>query len=293
MIEKLISKKDEETKEEANKKINNNVTKNINILGEEISDDILNKGIKKEEEEIYQNDPKKIMLKNKLLEQNKKNNSELLTESQLELAKFATKSPDLFNFLKSLIHNPQVSQFMKNSPEVKKLLETDPGVSNLLNDTKLMDKLLTPEIFQAFVQIVEIDRNKDKIDNKNNIFNDINNNDPNNNISLLAPQQKKEDNFSFNLKKEDNNGKKLNDMIKEQKKQLKQKIKYFYTFPEYYQENFNKLKEMGYEDEKIKIALIINEGFLEAALNYLDRHNKNKNKDKNKNKNQNDKEDEK
>ena len=232
------------------------------------------------------------MLKNKLLEQNKKNNSELLTESQLELAKFATKSPDLFNFLKSLINNPQVSQFMKNSPEVKKLLETDPGVSILLNDTKLMDKLLTPKIFQTFVQIVEIDRNKDKIDN-NNIFNDINNNDPNNNINLLAPQQKKEDNFSCNLKKEDNNGKNLNDMVEEQNKQLKQKIKYFYTFPEYYQENYNKLKEMDYEDEKIKIALIINEGFLEAALNYLDRHNKNKNKDKNKNKNQNDKEDEK
>ena len=50
---------------------------------------------------------------------------------------------------------------------------------------------------------------------------------------------------------------------------------------------------MGYEEEKIKKALIINEGDLVAALNYLNRHNKNKNKDKNKNKNQNDKDDEK
>ena len=233
------------------------------------------------------------MLKNKLLEQNKKNNSEHLTESQLELAKFAMKSPDLFNFLKSLMYNPQASQFMKNIPEVKKLQETDPRVGILLNDKKLMDKLLTPEIFQAFAQIVEIDRNKDKIDNNNNIFNDINNNNPNNNINLLAPQQNKEDNISINLQKEDNNSKILNAMIKEQKKLLKQKIKYFYTFPEDYQENFNKLKEMGYEEEKIKKALIINEGDLVAALNYLNRHNKNKNKDKNKNKNQNDKEDEK
>ena len=132
------------------------------------------------------------------------------------------KSPDLFNFLKSLMYNLQSSQFMKNIPEVKKLQETDPRVGILLNDKKLMDKLLTPEIFQVFVQIVEIDRNKDKIDN-NNIFNDINSNNPNNNINLLAPQQNKEDNISINLKKEDNNSKILNAMIKNKRSYLNKK----------------------------------------------------------------------
>ena len=205
------------------------------------------------------------------------------------------KSPDFINFMKSFIQNPQSLQLMNNLPEAKKLRETEPEFCKLLDDKKLMEKLLTPEIFQVFVQIIEIDRNKDKIDNNNNKnfnynLNNVFTNYPNNNIDLLAPQQKKENNYSSNLeKKADNNSKELNYMIKKQNKELKQKIKYFYTYPKDYQENLKKLKDMGYDEEKIKKALIINDGVLDAALNYLNRHNKIKNK----NKNQDDKEDEK
>ena len=71
-------------------------------------------------------------------------------------------------------------------------------------------------------------------------------------------------------------------MIKKEKKEIKQKINYFYTFPQNYQDNFKKLKELGFEDEKkIKLALIINEGDLNEALNYLLRNKKNKNENDN------------
>ncbi len=156
----------------------------------------------------------------------------------------------------------------------------------LINNTELMDNLFSPEIFKTFTQILEIDKNKDKINNNDNINKFYNNYDPFNNpnahINLLNPQPEKENNISINIKKEEINDNKIDKMIKKEKKEIKQKINYFYTFPQNYQDNFKKLKELGFEDEKkIKLALIINEGDLNEALNYLLRNKKNKNENDN------------
>ena len=137
--------------------------------------------------------------------QKKNNNPEPLNESKLELFKFAMRSPDFFKFIKSLIHKPFALQFINNSPEMQQLIETDPEVFKLMNNTEFMDKFLSPEIFKTFHEILEIDKNKDKIDNNNKNIKFNNNfdpfNNPNANINLLNPQPEKENNISINIKK--------------------------------------------------------------------------------------------
>ncbi len=127
-------------------------------------------------------------------------------------------SPDFFNFAIFLIHNPIGRQFINNSPEMKQLKETQPEMYKLINNTELMDNLLSPEIFKTFTQILEIDKNKDKINNNDNINKFYNNYDPFNNpnahINLLNPQPEKENNISINIKKEEINDNKIDKMFK-------------------------------------------------------------------------------
>ena len=102
---------------------------------------------------------------------------------------------------------------------MQQLKETDPEVFELMNNTEFMDKFLSPEIFKTFHEILEIDKNKDKIDNNNNKNIKFNNNfdpfnNPNANINLLNPQPEKENNISINIKKEEINDNKIDKMFK-------------------------------------------------------------------------------
>jgi len=282
----IDSKIDEETKEEDYNNINNEII-SIKNKEQENSNNMSNESIKKEDEKVDENNSKTDELLKRLLEKEKqkKNNNPEPSNESLEFTKFAIRSPDLFNFIKSLIHNPVAHQLINNSPEMQQLKETDPEVFQLMDNTELMDKFFSPEIFKTIQEILEIDKNKDKIDNNN--INKFNNNfdpfnNPNVNINLLNPQPEKENNISINIKKEEINDNKIDKMIKKQKKEIKQKINYFYTLPPNFQDNFKKLKELGFGDEKkIKLALIINDGDLNGALNYLLRNKKNKDENDN------------
>ena len=78
----------------------------------------------------------------------------------------------------------------------------------------------------------------------------------------------------MNKKKIDNNKNEVDNLIN----QFNDKIKNFYTYPKIYQENLKRIKGMGFEDEtRIKLALIICDGNLEKAINYLIKCNINKN----------------
>ncbi len=138
-------------------------------------------------------------------------------------------NPYFLNFFKSMFLDPKMNQHIKNSETRKEIKEKDPEFAELLDDQEIIDKLLTPEVGHALVQDFERLMNKKKIDNDNN----------KNEIDKLINH--------------------FND-----------KIKYFYTYPEIYQENLKEMKGMGFEDEtRIKLALIICDGNLEKAINYL------------------------
>ena len=146
------------------------------------------------------------------------------------MMEFFWTNPYLLNFFKSMLHDPKMNQHIKNSEIMKEIKEKDPKFAELLDDQEIIDKLFTPEVGHALVQDFERLMNKKKIDNN------------------------------------DNNKNEIDKLIN----QFNDKIKYFYTYPEIYQENLKEMKGMGFEDEtRIKLALIICDGNLEKAINYL------------------------
>ena len=148
----IDSKINEETKEEDYNNINNNEIISIKNKEQEKSNNLSNKNIKKEDEKVDESNSKTDELIKRLSEKEKRkknNNPEPSNESKLELSKFIMRSPDFFNFVKFLIHNPVAHQLINNSPEMQQLKETDHEVFQLMGNTELMDKFFSPEIFKT------------------------------------------------------------------------------------------------------------------------------------------------
>ena len=191
----------------------------------------------KEDEKIIPNNPGN----DEIIDTSSKNvenkNCEHLKNPEIQMMEIFLTNPYLLNFFKSIFHDPKMNQHIKNSEIMKEIKEKDPKFAELLDDQEIIDKLFTPEVGHALVQDFERLMNKKKIDNDNN-KNEI--------VNLINH---------------------LNDKIKD-----------FYTYPEIYQENLKRIKGMGFEDEtRIKLALIICDGNLEKAINYLIKCNINKN----------------
>ena len=232
--EEINFKKENESKidKNINEKLNNIVINNENEGGKNLDINKLNEKINEEEnekEKIIRNNPGN----DEIIDISSKNvenkDEEHLKNPEIQMMEIFLTNPYFLNFFKSMFHDPKMNQHIKNSETMKEIKEKDPEFAELLDDQEIIDKLFTPEVGHALVQDFERLMNKKKIDNDNN----------KNEIDKLINQ--------------------FND-----------KIKYFYTYPEIYQENLKEMKGMGFEDEtRIKLALIICDGNLEKAINYL------------------------
>ena len=154
----------------------------------------------------------------------------------MDFAKVFMTNPAFLELIKFCFNNPIMLQMLKETPEVKRLQEKNPAFKDLLDKPDFINKLMTPELFNVFLQMYNT---------KNNVNENNNNININNNINLFKDINKEQKIINGSDQKE-----------KKDKKVLKEKFKI--------------LKEIGFKDDKkIKEALIVCEGNLEHAIEYL------------------------
>ena len=186
------------------------------------------------------------------------------------MAKLFLGNPQMLNLIKMAISNQSILAMLKNDPKIKRLQEKQPIFSDLLNNPDLLSQLVTTDLFNTFEQMNNnIPENMIYIKNNNNnpmvnINTNINTNINNINTNTNNLPKEQIDFYNNLINSNKNENETINEMFEE-----------FIKNPENC-ENLRAIKDQGFTDEKrIMMALIVCDGNLERAINYLIDENNN------------------
>ena len=212
--------------------------------------------------------------------------------SEVAIAKLFLGNPQMLNLFKMAISNQSILEMLKNDPKIKRLQEKQPIFKDLLNNPDLLSQLVTTDLFNTFEQMNNnIPENMIYIKNNNNNpmvnintnINPINNININtnintniNNINTNANNLPKEQiDFYNNLINSNKNANEINNLKNLESNEINKMFEEFIKNPEN-SKNLMAIKDQGFTDEKkIMMALIVCDGNLERAINYLIDENNN------------------
>ena len=199
--------------------------------------------------------------------------------SEVAMAKLFLGNPQMLNLIKMAISNQSILAMLKNDPKIKRLQEKQPIFSDLLNNPDLLSQLFTTDLFNTFEQMNNnIPENMIYIKNNNNPVVNINTNINTNinNINTNTNNLPKEQiDFYNNLINSNKNANEINNLKNLESNEINKMFEEFIKNPENC-ENLRAIKDQGFTDEKkIMMALIVCDGNLERAINYLIDENNN------------------
>ena len=200
--------------------------------------------------------------------------------SEVAMAKLFLGNPQMLNLIKMAISNQSILAMLKNDPKIKRLQEKQPIFSDLLNNPDLLSQLITTDLFNTFEQmnnnipenmIYRKNNNNNPMVNINtNINTNINN--INTNTNNLPKEQI---DFYNNLINSNKNANEINNLKNLESNEINKMFEEFIENPEN-SKNLKAIKDQGFTDEKkIMMALIVCDGNLERAINYLIDENNN------------------
>ena len=203
--------------------------------------------------------------------------------SEVAMAKLFLGNPQMLNLIKMAISNQSILAMLKNDPKIKRLQEKQPIFKDLLNNPDLLSQLVTTDLFNTFEQMNNnIPENMIYIKNNNNPMVNINTNiNPmvNTNINNINTNTnnlpKEQIDFYNNLINSNKYPNKINILTNLKSNEINGMFEDFIKNPENC-ENLRAIKDQGFTDEKrIMMALIVCDGNLERAINYLIDENNN------------------
>ena len=196
--------------------------------------------------------------------------------SEVAMAKLFLGNPQMLNLIKMAISNQSILEMLKNDPKIKRLQEKQPIFSDLLNNPDLLSQLVTTDLFNTFEQMNNnIPENMIYIKNNNNnpmVNINTNINNINTNTNNLPKEQIDFYNNLINSNKYENE---INNLTNLESNEINKMFEEFIKNPEN-SKNLKAIKAQGFTDEKkIMMALIVCDGNLERAINYLIDENNN------------------